>query len=102
LRALLQLLTYIERAIRIRREKEAPSFDDAKIAALRRRYPDALSSPRQIARFLCGLNSPMLTQTKLHKHPDFGDLAGFPFTTVLKAADLFVQSVCGPDRTLAA
>jgi ATP-dependent DNA helicase RecQ len=88
--------------LRIRREQEAPNFDGAKIATLRRRYPGALNSPRQIARFLCGLHSPMLTQTKLHKHPDFGDLAGFPFPTVLKAADRFVESVCGPNRSLAA
>jgi ATP-dependent DNA helicase RecQ len=69
---------------------------------LRRRYPDALASPRQIARFLCGLNSPLLTRTKLHKHPDFGGLGGFSFPTVLKAADRFVQSGYDPDRTLAA
>jgi ATP-dependent DNA helicase RecQ len=89
-------------AIRIRREREAPDLDPARISDLRRRYPDALASPRQIARFLCGLSSPLLTRTKLHKHPDFGDLAGFPFPTVLKAADRFVQSGDGPNRTLAA
>jgi ATP-dependent DNA helicase RecQ len=89
-------------AIRVRRDKKAPNLDRPKIADLRRRYPDALASPRQIARFLCGLNSPMLTQTKLHKHPDFGGLAGFPFPTVLKAADRFVQPGCARDRTLAA
>ena len=88
--------------VRIRREKEAPNLDQAKIADLRRHYPEALSSPRQIARFLCGLNSPLLTQTKLHKHPDFGGLAGFPFQTVLKAADRFVQLVLDPNRTRAA
>jgi ATP-dependent DNA helicase RecQ len=88
--------------IRIHREKEAPNLDQAKVADLCRRYPEALTSPRQIARFLCGLNSPLLTQTKLHKNPDFGGLAGFPFQTVLKAADRFVQSVLDPKRTLAA
>ena len=89
------------RAIRIRREKEAPNLDPARISDLRRRYPDALASPRQIARFLCGLNSPLLTRTKLHKHPDFGGMGGFSFPTVLKAADRFVQSGYDPDRTLA-
>lgn len=77
-------------AIRVRRETGAPNLDEAKIASLRQRYPEALSSPRQIARFLCGLNSPLLTQTKLHKHPDFGGLVGFPFQAVLKALSFFV------------
>jgi len=77
-------------AIRVRRETGAPNLDEAKIASLRQRYPEALASPRQIARFLCGLNSPLLTQTKLHKHPDFGGLAGFPFQAVLKALSFFV------------
>jgi ATP-dependent DNA helicase RecQ len=80
-------------AIRIRRERESPNLGEAKIASLRQRYPEALNSPRQIARFLCGLNSPLLTQTKLHKHPDFGGLAGFPFQAILKATDQFVRSV---------
>jgi hypothetical protein len=44
---------------------------------------------------LCGLNSPLLTHTKLHKHPDFGGLAGFPFQAVLKAADRFAESLSG-------
>jgi len=77
-------------AIRVRRETGVPNLDEAKIASLRQRYPEALASPRQIARFLCGLNSPLLTQTKLHKHPDFGGLVGFPFQAVLKAVSFFV------------
>jgi ATP-dependent DNA helicase RecQ len=73
-------------ANRVRSETRAPNVDRVKIASLRQNYPEALTSPRQIARFLCGLNSPMLTHTKLHKHPDFGHLAGFPFQAVLKKA----------------
>ena len=82
-------------AIRIRRETGAPNLDQFKIASLRQSYPEALTSPRQIARFFCGLNSPLLTHTKLHKHPDFGGLAGFPFQAVLKAADRFAESLSG-------
>ena len=77
-------------AIRVWRETGAPNLDEAKIENLRGRYPEALASPRQIARFLCGLNSPLLTQTKLHKHPEFGGLVGFPFQAVLKAVSSFV------------
>jgi ATP-dependent DNA helicase RecQ len=77
-------------AICVWRETGAPNLDEAKIENLRGRYPEALASPRQIARFLCGLNSPLLTQTKLHKHPEFGGLVGFPFQAVLKAVSSFV------------
>jgi len=88
--------------IRIRRETEVPELDRVNIARLRQRYPEALTSPRQIARFLCGLNSPLLTHTKLHKHPDFGGLAGFPFQAVLKAADRLAEPLSGSSRTLVA
>jgi ATP-dependent DNA helicase RecQ len=89
-------------AIRIRRETKVPELDRVNIAHLRQRYPEALTSPRQIARFLCGLSSPLLNHTKLHKHPDFGGLAGFPFQAVLKAADQLAESLSGSSRTLVA
>jgi ATP-dependent DNA helicase RecQ len=73
--------------IRITRETEPPHLDEVTIASLKQRYPEALSSPRQIARFLCGLSSPLLTQAKLHKHSDFGSFAEVPFQTVLEATD---------------
>jgi ATP-dependent DNA helicase RecQ len=63
---------------------------DHQFKALRHDHPDALSSPRQIARFLCGLNSPLLTQTKLNRHEDFGVLAEIPFQNVIKAAEELV------------
>jgi ATP-dependent DNA helicase RecQ len=78
-------------AIRIIRDMKPPNLDQVKMADLRQRYPKALTSPRQIARFLCGLNSPLLTHTKLHKHLDFGSLAEIPFRTVLEAADRFAE-----------
>ena len=43
----------------------------------------ALASPRQMARFLCGLSSPATSRAKLTKHPDFGALADVPFARVL-------------------
>ena len=63
---------------------------DYQFSVLRHNYPDALSSPRQIARFLCGLNSPLLTQTKLNRHADFGALAEIPFQNVIQAAQELV------------
>ncbi|MBV8329863.1 MAG: RecQ family zinc-binding domain-containing protein, partial [Verrucomicrobia bacterium] len=61
-------------------------LEPGEILALRTRYPSALVSPRQITRFFCGLNSPMLTHTKLNKHPDVGSHAGVPFHIVMQAA----------------
>jgi ATP-dependent DNA helicase RecQ len=44
---------------------------------------DALSTPRQMARFLCGLTSPSATRAKLGRHEMFGALADAPFQDVL-------------------
>ena len=64
-----------------------PAFDAAAVRALRREHPRALGSPRQVARFLCGLTSPLLTTSKLGKHPLFGSLAGATFRGVVEAAE---------------
>ena len=84
--------------IRISRETKPPNLDQVRIAGLKQRYPEALISPRQIARFLCGLSSPLLTQAKLHKHSDFGSLAEFPFRTVLEAAERVAGHAPGLNR----
>ena len=47
------------------------------------RHP-ALQSPRQIARFVCGITSPASTRAKLRQDPRFGRLADFPFRKVLQ------------------
>jgi ATP-dependent DNA helicase RecQ len=62
--------------------------DAGKIAALQKANPKALRSARQVARFLCGLSSPLVTQAKLSKHPEFGSLAEIPFHIVMKAAEM--------------
>jgi ATP-dependent DNA helicase RecQ len=54
---------------------------------LKREYPDALGEPRALTRFLCGLASPRLTQTKLTRHALFGRLDGVPFAQVLAWAE---------------
>jgi ATP-dependent DNA helicase RecQ len=45
----------------------------------------ALSTPRPMARFLCGINSPALTRAKLKEDRRFGALEDLPFSEVLKA-----------------
>jgi ATP-dependent DNA helicase RecQ len=72
-----------QRSISVPRQAVPVSLDITKIAAVRRESPQALGSPRQLARFLCGLNSPLLTQTKLNKAPLFGSLAETPFHIVM-------------------
>lgn len=62
---------------------------DARIApgeieALREQYPNELATPRQVARFLCGLTSPWFTKSKLSRHTRFGVLDDISFRTVLE------------------
>jgi ATP-dependent DNA helicase RecQ len=47
----------------------------------------ALGSPRQLARFLCGMTSPASTRARLTRHDSFGLLADLPFTEVLAIAE---------------
>ena len=47
----------------------------------------ALATPRQLARFLCGLASPATTRAKLTRDPRFGALADFRFSRALKLAE---------------
>jgi ATP-dependent DNA helicase RecQ len=78
-----------QRMFLTQRSMKVPKLDH-QFTVLRHNYLDALSSPRQIARFLCGLNSPLLTQTKLNRHADFGALAEIPFQNVIQAAEELV------------
>ena len=55
----------------------------AMVRSLRAERHEALSTPRQTARFLCGLTSPAATRARLGKHDLFGALADAPFQQVL-------------------
>ncbi len=46
----------------------------------------ALGTPRQLARFLCGMRSPAATRAKLGRHDAFGLLDDLPFSEVLVVA----------------
>ncbi len=64
-----------------------PSFneqDKKRIHALIVEGHDALRSPRQLARFLCGITSPATTRAKLRKNAMFAAYDRFPFKTVLQ------------------
>lgn len=47
----------------------------------------ALGTPRQLARFLCGMSSPASTRARLGRHDAFGMLADLPFAEVLTMAN---------------
>ncbi len=47
----------------------------------------SLNSPRQLARFLCGLRSPASSRARLTRHDSFGLLGHLPFAEVLTCAE---------------
>lgn len=58
-------------------------------ALVSERHP-ALRKPRQMARFLCGLISPAVTHARLQEDERFGQLAAFPFPSVLELCEAVV------------
>ncbi|HEX8550935.1 MAG TPA: RecQ family ATP-dependent DNA helicase [Abditibacteriaceae bacterium] len=64
-------------------ELEIPDETTDELFPLLEEHHAALVAPRQIARFLCGLSSPALTQNKLSKHKLFGALQTHRFADVL-------------------
>ncbi|HET9450458.1 MAG TPA: C-terminal helicase domain-containing protein, partial [Aggregicoccus sp.] len=67
--------------------RERPSLpaglDEASLRALVKSHPGALGTPRQVARFLCGLGSPATSRARLGGHRLFGALEEWPFAEVL-------------------
>jgi ATP-dependent DNA helicase RecQ len=57
--------------------------DRRAVRALQAAHPDALGTPRQRARFLCGLTSPATSRAKLTREPLFGAAAERRFADVL-------------------
>jgi ATP-dependent DNA helicase RecQ len=57
--------------------------DRVALAALVDEHEEALATPRQQARFLCGLTSPATTRAKLSRNALFGVLAEQRFADVL-------------------
>ena len=65
-----------------------PSDEDlVAIRALRDERHAALKTPRQLARFLCGISSPAVTRARLSRHDSFGLLEHLPFAQVLAMAE---------------
>lgn len=47
------------------------------------KHPDRFPSPREKARFLCGLSSPSFVRARLTRHPSYGVCDSVPFADVL-------------------
>lgn len=70
-----------------RGEAAIPSGIHAELAPLLEEKGEVLSSPRAVARFLCGVTSPKLSRAKLTGHRLFGALAEVPFGKVMSWAE---------------
>lgn len=55
-----------------------------KMGLLQHQHPQALETPRQITRFLCGLSSPMLTKNKLTRNELFGWIEHCSFARIIE------------------
>jgi ATP-dependent DNA helicase RecQ len=58
--------------------------DAAALRDLRAENHAALATPRQLARFLCGINSPSASRVKLGRHRMFGAWGSAPFQEVMR------------------
>ena len=61
--------------------------DAAVIQAVRQEGHGALATPRQLARFLCGISSPRASRARLGRHSAFASLIDSPFADVLAACE---------------
>jgi ATP-dependent DNA helicase RecQ len=61
----------------------ASALSEPELAALIAEHPGALGTPRQQARFLCGIMSPATSRSRLGRHPVFGSLVEQRFADVL-------------------
>ena len=74
-------------AVLVREESVAATLDAGLIEelnTLRGKFSDALQSPRQASRFLCGITSPRLTKAKLTRETLFGTCQELPFARIME------------------
>jgi ATP-dependent DNA helicase RecQ len=71
-----------------RPQARKPTDDEWRIVAkLSREKHGELGTPRQFARFLCGMSSPASTRARLTRHAAFGMYSDLPFADVLSMAE---------------
>lgn len=66
-----------------RQARSVPDGLDERIQPVTDDAGEALSTPRAVARFLCGLTSPKMTRARLTRNSLFGELGDVPFPAVL-------------------
>ncbi len=77
----------------VREDRPAPIFPRSQVIQLIEKHADALASPRQIARFLCGISSPRLVRANLTQHPLFGAREKTPFKQALSEVESLTADV---------
>jgi ATP-dependent DNA helicase RecQ len=80
-------------AILIDMTKSSPRWEtlEGQIKKVLEEDHDALQSPRQQARFFCGIRSPQSSRAGLQRHAAFGLLADLPFIEVLNRLTNFAR-----------
>jgi ATP-dependent DNA helicase RecQ len=75
------------KAIRRPKQRRATDWEIEAVRKLADEKHAALATPRQLARFLCGMASPAAMRARLTRHQAFGMLAELPFADVLAIAE---------------
>ncbi len=65
-------------------QAEIPANTLSQLAELRAQHPQALASPRQAARFLCGLSSPASSAARIRSNPLWESCQHLPFRQVME------------------
>ena len=72
----------------IRNPERALSDEElTQIGQILKQQPVGQKSPREYARFLCGISSPKLSRSQTTRNPPFGALDQVPFQAVMKAVE---------------
>ncbi|MFT4176666.1 MAG: ATP-dependent DNA helicase RecQ [Luteolibacter sp.] len=74
------------RVLRRKKAREVTVEELERVRSLKAEKHAALGTPRQLARFLCGMSSPAATRARLSRHESFGLLKELPFAEVLVMA----------------
>lgn len=74
-------------AILIGEQRPLDGIGGNQLHQLREKGDGSLDSPRQLARFLCGISSPATARAKMRGHPLFGVFDSVPFRGVLSFAE---------------
>ena len=80
---------FVDRSQKTDFQQDLNADERSLISTVRSEGHKALESPRQLAKFFCGISSPQASRSRpsLTKHQSFGTLAHLPFQLVLSTCD---------------